>query len=205
MMGPENARESGREDEPCGDLGLTAFRYIAAEMSADEAEAFERRLSRDHSAREAVAEVVQVSELASAALAPCPVVAPAAGMRSHWMAPLAWMAAGAAACLALVAALYGVVDTSEDRPLAKAVAPPIVAPQAVVAPTFDHAALVRRTAELRDEGLEVWQSGADPLVDDASLALADIQQLDVETTVPDWLLAAVSVEFSGDCTEVQEN
>src|SRR5688572_7163337 len=106
MMGPENARESVGEEDHCGDMGLSAFRYIAAEMPANEAEVFEQRLAHDHSAREAVAEMVQLSELASAALALPPTVVPAGGLRNHWMAPVVWMAAGAAACLALVATLY---------------------------------------------------------------------------------------------------
>lgn len=201
MMGPELTGESRREDEPCGDLGLAAFRYIAAEMSAHEAEAFEERLAEDHSAREAVAEMVQLSELASAALAPCPTVVPAGGLRSHWMAPLAWMTAGAAACLALVATLYGVMSAPENKPVAKVASPQIAAPAKV-----DHAALVRRTAELRDDGLGTWHPDAAPTADDALLAVAaDVQHLDAELTVPEWLLAAVSIGDSTDCIEVQEN
>jgi hypothetical protein len=38
-----------------------AFRYVASEMSSDEAEAFEQRLERDQQAREAVAAAVELA------------------------------------------------------------------------------------------------------------------------------------------------
>ncbi|MBI3465637.1 MAG: hypothetical protein HY000_21680 [Planctomycetes bacterium] len=197
MMGPELRHDTpDREEEPCGDLGLAAFRYIAAEMSASEAAAFEQRLAEDHLAREAVAEMVHLSELASAALAPAPTATVACGSRSHWMAPLAWMTAGAAACLALIATLYGIASAPDVRPVAKVAAPPAVTPTAV-----DHVALVRKSAELRDA-----ESRDDAILtaDEALLTVAaEIQNFDAELNVPDWLLAAVGP--SSDCTEIQEN
>ena len=44
------------------DLDLLAFRYIAAEMTAAEAEAFELRLADDQAAREAVARAVELAQ-----------------------------------------------------------------------------------------------------------------------------------------------
>jgi hypothetical protein len=200
MMGPELTREPGREEEPCGDLGLAAFRYIAAEMSAGEAEAFELRLAEDHSAREAVAEMVQLSELASAALRPLPAVVPSGSSRGHWLAPLTWMSAGAAACLALIAGLYGLMNTPEGKPVAKVMPPQIAAPA-----KLDHVALVRRTAELRDIGLGAWTPDAALNTDETLLGMAaEVQDFDAELTVPDWLVAAVSIS-SSDCIEIQEN
>jgi hypothetical protein len=197
MMGPELRQDlPDREEDPCGDLGLAAFRYIAAEMSAAEAAAFEERLAEDHSAREAVAEMVHLSEMASAALAPSPTATIACQSRSHWMAPLAWMTAGAAACLALTATMYGVLSTP-DEPVAKVTAPPVAASAAP-----DHVALVRRSAELRDAET---RDDTTLTADEALLTVAaEIQHFDAEPNVPDWLLAAVAIAPS-DCTEIQEN
>ena len=47
--------------EAKSDLPWLAFRYVAGELAGDEAAAFERRLDTDQGAREAVAEVVELS------------------------------------------------------------------------------------------------------------------------------------------------
>lgn len=49
-------------DQDHAELLLTAFRYISGELSADETTAFEDRLSNDQPAREALADVVELSE-----------------------------------------------------------------------------------------------------------------------------------------------
>lgn len=95
------------------DLDWLAFRYVAGEMSADEAAAFEMKLADDQDAREAVSRAVELTErLAQAAPATADVALPVADRPSPqptWRrplvraaAPLAWMAAGAAAALLLV-------------------------------------------------------------------------------------------------------
>jgi hypothetical protein len=115
------------------------------------------------------------------------------------------MAAGAAACLALVATLYSIVSKPNERLLAQAPAAQVTA----VMPTtdLDHAALVQRTAELRDEDLGLWHPEATSYLDDASadVAVELSQQADAEVTVPDWLLAAVSIPPTGNRAEIEEN
>ncbi|MCI0359075.1 MAG: hypothetical protein L0211_11405 [Planctomycetaceae bacterium] len=87
------------------DLDLAAFRYVAGEMSPDEAIAFEARLADDQPARESVGRAVALAErLAEAAPAEEPIVERRADYR--WViAPLGWMAAGAAVALLAVSLL----------------------------------------------------------------------------------------------------
>lgn len=96
------------------ELDWQAFRYVAGEMTADEAAAFEERLASDQESREALSRAVELTErLAEAAPVATAVVAlpdPARPKaQSVWRRsllraaqPLAWMAAGAAAALLVV-------------------------------------------------------------------------------------------------------
>jgi hypothetical protein len=95
--------------EDCEELELLAFRYVAGEMAADEAAAFEARLADDQPAREAVSRAVELGErLIEAAPRQAPLVTPLRvppAQRETLLAiarPLGWMAAGAAAALLAV-------------------------------------------------------------------------------------------------------
>jgi hypothetical protein len=89
---------------------LLAFRYVAGEMAAEEARAFEGRLADDQEAREAVSRAVGFSQrLAEAGPLATDKVTPSLRetgrvTRSLIAAsrPLGWMAAGAAAALLVV-------------------------------------------------------------------------------------------------------
>jgi hypothetical protein len=81
-----------------------------------------------------------------------------------------------------------------------------IEPQVVAPVPAADAALVLRSAELRDEAAEPWRPDTDPAAQDLALVLtADVRQLDADVTVPEWLLAAVSVSDSSECTQLEEN
>lgn len=81
------------------DRPWTAFRYVAGELTPDEAAAFEALLDHDQNAREAVADAV---ELAGAiALIGDPVVSISTRSRHRAARAVAWVAAGIAAGLLL--------------------------------------------------------------------------------------------------------
>ncbi|HEX4130211.1 MAG TPA: hypothetical protein VHZ24_09215 [Pirellulales bacterium] len=97
------------------DLFWTAFRYVADELPAEEAEQFDERLAADQTARDAVARVVELS----AAVAAMPGDAWAAPAREPsiialplerrgWMQPVGWMSLGVAAALAVMLAIDSV-------------------------------------------------------------------------------------------------
>jgi hypothetical protein len=101
------------------ELDLLAFRYVAGELAAAEAAAFEVRLADDQSAREAVSRAVAVAQrLVEAAPAAAPVVS-SKTKRDVWMSlvrPLGWMVAGAAVALLAVTLGRAPGPLSEGQP-----------------------------------------------------------------------------------------
>ncbi|MEX2173813.1 MAG: hypothetical protein WD872_05585 [Pirellulaceae bacterium] len=86
------------------DLDWLAFCYAADELSPTEAAAFEHLLGTDQSAREALAQAVELTQAIAVGKVWEPVtVAPTAGAR--WSRRISWMALGSAASL-LVALLW---------------------------------------------------------------------------------------------------
>jgi hypothetical protein len=83
------------------ELQWLAFRYVAGELSGDEAAQFEDRLDQDQQAREAVAAAVELTEAVVASGADRPRVLP---MRRRFRATAMWTfaSAAAAACIAVV-------------------------------------------------------------------------------------------------------
>jgi hypothetical protein len=90
---------SGHEDF---DTAWLAYRYVSGELDGAELTRFEERLSIDQSARETVAEVVDLC--AAIGALPRSTFSPAASSLRIWPA-VRWMAVGAAACLAIVFAV----------------------------------------------------------------------------------------------------
>jgi len=85
------------------DLHWLAYGYVSGTLSAEDSEAFERRLDRDQEAREAVARAVELSEVI-ASLSPDDRVLGSIRRRPPALRRLAYWGA-AAACLALAAGL----------------------------------------------------------------------------------------------------
>src|ERR1700679_1863568 len=89
------------------ELFWQAFRYVGEEMTLGEATDFEVQLANDQPAREAVARVVELSQLVLAAApeqSPAAMFVSPALRRRVWMQPVGWIAVGAAGCLAVVMA-----------------------------------------------------------------------------------------------------
>lgn len=86
-------------------LAWLAYCYLSDELAPPDRAAFDRRLAEDQAAREALAEVVRLSEavraLPEAAFQASPAFGAAAS--SRW-SPLVWAALGAAACLVVTLA-----------------------------------------------------------------------------------------------------
>ena len=83
------------------ELQWLAFRYVAGELSGDEAAQFEDRLDHDQQAREAVAGAVELTQAVVASGAELPRVLP---MRRRFRTALSWTfaSAAAAACAAVI-------------------------------------------------------------------------------------------------------
>ncbi len=169
-----------------------AFCYLAGEMTLAEQLQFEAALADDQSAREALAEAVELTQATSAALAHAPPVAspvapsPARRMQSRrW----SWMALGAAACLLLVigwqqiAAFYPSPGPSQEAIAAKAV---------------NTRALALRWTEVRQRDGDPWSSELSPSEDwaddeDADTADGGLTDDDFASPVaPEWMLAAAA-------------
>jgi hypothetical protein len=151
------------------DLDWLAFQYVNDELTADDAEQFEARLSEDQAAREAVAQAVLLCQAVAAGAKD---VVLAASDRRSWLLHVAWAAASAAACLALVFVLRSPVD----RP---------------TTPVAQHPGLSDLTSE---ELALVWvQSLAPPdaaIADEDDLSLV-ADTLERELVVPPWMLEAL--------------
>jgi len=156
------------------DLDWQAFRYVAGEMSSDEAAVFERRLADDQSAREAVADAVELAQ-ALATLGPearedtrpVPKARLGSGKRT-WRRRAVWTVAGTAACVALIVTswLYRGGETAQSTDL-----------------SLEQLALLwsQIGEELDPRELDEW---AEDFSDDPTDQDADVP--------PSWMLAAVS-------------
>ena len=168
------------------DLDWLAFRYVAEELSADEAAAFEGRLADDQAAREAVAVAV---ELAQAIASPTPSVIPMparhsfptthhspltthASSRRRWVQPLVWMAVGAAACLTIMLLRGGLFRGGNESTGAGVLA------------------TLWANSELRHEQGDSWNADLLAGSEDTLMATTEFES-DSDIVAPDWLLRAL--------------
>lgn len=223
-----------------GELSWTAFRYVSGEMSVAEAETFEQRLAGDQAAREAVARSVQITQAVTTAPAG-PVFAPSSGsgdsVRGSWKRALAWtIGTCAAVCLAFVIGLRfqprGLPHNAANEPIRTARRP---AEGGVLHPDAEGArrlvslwslsdamvsALVEPAAnDTMGDGASAGTATSSPIAawedgawDETEFGLTDNPGAEpVEFTVPNWMLAAVSIpadmpeERPGLDAPVQEN
>lgn len=176
--------------KPETDNGLTweAFRYVAGEMSRDECAGFERLLAENQSAREAVAEAVEVTQAVKLSLASEPVVPsqshPSSRAGSWWLG----VAMGSAACL-LVMLGWQQVGTPE-REVSNG-EPTTETPDAV---NRDAGALAERWSEVVQRDDNPWgdESSDDQFAE--SLSDWDVGAASDEDAhaAPEWMMAAVS-------------
>jgi anti-sigma-K factor RskA len=168
------------------DLDLVAFRYIAGEMTPEEAVAFETRLADDQTARVAVSRAVGLSQkLATAAP---PIAEPAAPTQKAarkparksalvWAQPLAWMAIGATAAV-LAVNLFSRPAKLPDS------APPTTNVQPTGGSSSVDALMFARLQSEQDGAaeLERWL--------DQTAAVDEADESPLAAEVPSWVLAA---------------
>lgn len=179
-----------------GELFWQAFRYASDEMPPAEREAFDNVLAADQSAREAVARVVELEGLVSAAeTAPAPERPAVMPLRSNnWLEPVGWVALGAAACLAAVMAFQAFAPPASQNPPGLA-SPGQVAidrqrPGAADGKTAGgELALAWARAQLELPAPEDTAAESADHAAEQDLASAGTEQVDM---APSWLLAAVA-------------
>ena len=178
---------------PDTELCWTALRYVCGELDADESGAFEQRLDQDQAAREAVAEAVELAG-AVARLKPSAVsiLAPPrhAGVRSFSR----WAALAAASVLVtlVVRSVWISAGPGDARPSA---------PSAVaLAWSGVH------EGEDETDSLLAWLDTTPTPIDTHLAAPLDSPE-NAEAGVPDWMLAAASLDGGapGETPERQEN
>jgi hypothetical protein len=192
-------------EENLPELEWLAFLYVADELEPPRREAFEKQLSADQGAREAVAKAVDVTQNLAAAheldrifvRSAETAVTPAGARRAAWLYPLAWMGAGAAACILVAVAAWSL------QPGPSAAARPTVADQqalelAVAWNTARHdyprheASWERELARLESQRAEA-AFGSIRLDDDED----DLAGIDM----PTWMHSAVATESESEPDE----
>jgi hypothetical protein len=203
------------------DLVWTAYQYTADELSASAARDFEAALETDQSAREALAEAVSLGDTIRAALVPEPIAAsgvmPASLIAANerraaygWGSAVAWVALGAAACLALTMAVRNAPrdEVGQEAPVAKSDAH---ADQHLLAVLFpeeasDSAAMDASVAKAEAGAADAstayastayastaYDAGADTGLSSGGdeTAFGPMPEPMPEASAPDWLIAAV--------------
>lgn len=192
-------------DEPASadELAWLAFRYIAAEMTPQEADEFEQRLAVDQSAREAVAgEVERTQAIAGLLAGACAnprslccaeqrVAHPTCGRR-HTLRIAGWVGAAVAACMAWLIVSQFLAD--------RAAQPHNVAENNVAdhgtAESSAHAerklASIWATAELPSSPQEEAFGAESPDAETMGVESGDIETARI--TVPEWMIAAVTAQ-----------
>lgn len=171
------------------DLQWLAFCYAAGELSASQVEEFEERLAHDQQAREAVAQVVVLWDAAQVVrvVAPAPMPAPVAepgvsgvARRRRWEVAAGWAAVALAVACAVLA-----VQWRDDTEMQLADAGRLV--DLWAHEEFASEMLPASLAHLPTEAVlgDTFDAVERPHDDEAVFA------------VPDWMLAAVSVETGG--------
>lgn len=131
-----------QERQPVADADLfwLAFRYVDGALTSEEAAQFESRLEHEQSAREAVAEAVELTAAVGAAARPAaarrtplspvsreltPASSPLTPASRHWSssrgwsAPAAWLSLGAAACLGFALTSYWLHPQPDSVPVVR--------------------------------------------------------------------------------------
>lgn len=160
-----------------------AFRYVAGEMNSEECAGFERLLDESQMAREAVADMVEVSQAVKLSLESEPVVAVTkrrpSGAGSWWLG----VAMGSAACLLIMVSWQ---QTNTPNREAATETPDAEMP--------DAGALAARWSEVlqREDGGWNEDSIDDQFAESLSDWDADAALEEEPQTAPEWMMAAVS-------------
>jgi hypothetical protein len=171
------------------ELAWLAFQYVAGELPAAAADQFEERLALDQTAREAVAQSVELYHAVAAveAATTVGVVTIAAKEKSTWSQRLVWLSTGAAAAALLAVATWnanGLLSSFNSKVSSK----PGVSPDLVKAWTAVRADLARADEEATSD--ETSRPMASDLTD-AELAAIVEEELALPMDTPSWMTAAV--------------
>lgn len=174
-----NEHLNNEQDE----LTWLAFQYVAGEFSPAEADEFEGRLAGDQSAREAVAQAVELFHAVCAVEAAEPVVALATrGSRRTVAVPaIVWRVALAIAAAVLLAVTLNFNLLNRSSPDSKNVA-------SVTPALADAWSAVR--ADFSSDEQAAQSVAASAVLTDTELALAE-EDLALSTDAPSWMTAAV--------------
>jgi hypothetical protein len=169
------------------ELSWLAFAYVAGELSAADAEAFELRLAEDQAAREAVAQAVELTQVVAAveshAAEPVVVVRRES---AAWSTRLAWMAVGGLASL-LIALLWSGIDQPQPRVKRDEPAKPQSSPQARELAL----AWSQTRAALAESDVGLWYPTHLATADAADAAADDADDADALAEAPSWMTAGV--------------
>ncbi len=173
------------------ELDWTAFCYLAGELTAAEAAAFEALLAEEQPAREALARAVELTQVVAAAESQgAPAVVTKRALQSSWQTRLAWMAIGGVASLALAMVYTGAFDRAWQ-----AISPTRHTYQAQLAAAWS------QTLQTSTEA-EFWLAESLPPADfdEDLIATTDSPTDDIMEEIPSWLDAALvgSDNSSGD-------
>lgn len=171
------------------ELDWLAFCYIAGELTADEALAFEGRLADDQAAREAVARAVELSEAIARAERGRGVLTMKRPLRRAWVGA----AVAAAACL-VVALVWS--SRSSNAPTARPAAEPLAGraapPNDAVALAWSGLHSAGETESLASSDLVAWLDEAPAGSDGEAGAFAAGLAAD-ELAPPRWLLEGAAL------------
>lgn len=209
-MAPE---ETDMSDSPEANLAWQAFRYVSHDMAWQELAQFEARLEVDQAAREAVAEAVQLSDLVvvvaqsttpthatptSAEPSRC-AISETRGVRprsfSLWMRRVGWMSVGVAASVLCGVTMHFWRDGESDLFSPEGMGNQSIAPgRGTEGPQWLEG-LSNAWASLE---VVAPQFDEEPQFDDQK------DDDDKDDSIPEWLLAAVSVTHPADLAEPDE-
>ncbi|MBW3541843.1 MAG: hypothetical protein KY476_16365 [Planctomycetes bacterium] len=199
--GPPVVRGGSRDQDSDDELRLTAFRYIAGEMSDAESAAFEERLAVDQAPRETVAQMVAISQ--AVALLPAePFVRPAVvdSRPCRRVPAVAWLGAGAV-CLMLLAAV------AIWNPLGRHTGAERNVTTSNDAPALVDAAAAEQLISVWSRSMPVLEGG-ETSSDDLELGAAELESIarglggshhaaEDEDSDFSWMLSAVSADIAG--------
>jgi hypothetical protein len=172
------------------ELDWLAFAYVAGEMSAAAAEAFELRLAEEQPAREAVARAVELTLVVAAAERREELAVTIHRPATAWSTRLAWMAVGGVAALVLALVWNGAggkADQAVDRPVASV---PAISNGRELALAWSQTRAVLAESDLSESESGLWlpaHSAGGDLTEPASED-ADEESL---AEAPSWMTAGV--------------
>ncbi|MEK6236209.1 MAG: hypothetical protein N2C14_16000 [Planctomycetales bacterium] len=182
-------------------LHWRAFQYVSGEMNPAEQDDFETELFDQQPAREAVAQIVELSQAVALA---CPATRRPAKRKfsAHavrkFLAPVSWMSLGAAACLVCVLALR---SSPADGSIAAGGSDS--SPVASAEKQAEQEALARTLLDSQSGVREALGWNPSPPIDAVGAGVGS-DEIESDVAVPGWMLAAVCNSENGKSPAVEK-